>query len=389
MDLMVDRRDDLKGAPACHALIVGVSAYPHLLGGTGPPAPENLQMTQLSCGASSANRVSNWLIKHQDRLAVPLATSRVLLSPSPAESVPPCAEATIANLLAAAAEWRADVATHRDGIAFFYFAGHGFELTSTEQVVLLSDFGNGIGPLLRGTVSVNNVFYGMAPTSRTSEIARTQVFFLDTGRSHRQTLPNFERQNTTALFDADLATLDDRRAGVFYASAPGGNAMAVPGKHTVFSAALLDCLNGAAATVVGENDVQEPTWGITLYSLAERLPRLVDEMSRRLNCDRPIIATVGGSLGPGVLCYTDGPPPVDVSLQIEPQSAAAAARITVTGADGEVVWTALGQSSDKLKVPAGIYNIEVAFDPPSPPFVNRAQLKRATPPESTWRVRVV
>lgn len=387
MALLFDRRTELKGRPGCHALIVGVSAYPHLPGGSGDPAPEGFGMTQLSCAASSAARVSEWLLAHQDRLAVPLATSRVLLSPSPTETVPSCKDATLENLLAAAAEWQSDAAAHREGIAFFYFAGQGIELSDMEQAMLLKDFGNGIGPLLRGTVSVNNLFYGMAPSSRTPEIARTQVLFVDTSRVHHPTLPNFERQNTTALFDADLATLDDRSAGVFYASAPGGAAFGIKGGHTLFSQSLVDCLNGAAATVVDEDDLQEARWGITLYSLAERLPRAVEALSHRLEVDQRV--TVGGSLGPGLICYTDGPPPVEVSLQIEPESAGPLARVTVADATGQVVWSTTGQSSDKLTLPAGLYNIRVSFDPPSPPFLDRVRFKTATPPESTWRVRVV
>jgi len=387
MKLLFDRRTELNGGPGCHALIVGVSAYPHLPGGTGDPAPESYGMTQLTCGASSAARVSDWLLARRDRLAKPLATSRMLLSPSASEAVPSCQEPTLENLLAAAAEWRADAATHRDGLAFFYFAGHGFELSSTEQALLLKDFGNGIGPLLRGAVSVNNLFYGMAPTSRTPEMARTQVFFLDASRVHHRTLPSFERQNTTALFDADLATLDDRSAAVFYASSPGGWAYGITQGFTLFSQSLLDCLDGAAATVVSENDLQEATWGVTLYSLAEELPRAVYALSDSLGCYQRV--SVGGSLGPGLICYADGPPRVEVSLQIEPEAAAPLAQVTVTDASDQVVSTTTGTPSDKLKLPAGVYHVRVSFEPPSPPFVDRARHMRAAPPYSTWRIRVV
>ena len=39
-----------------------------------------------------------------------------------------------------------DVSEHREGLAWFYFAGHGLELTSTEQAMVLADFGSGDRP---------------------------------------------------------------------------------------------------------------------------------------------------------------------------------------------------------------------------------------------------
>jgi hypothetical protein len=259
MALLFDRRSQIDADPGCHALIIGVSSYPHLMAGDGPPAPNQLGKGQLSCGASCAARVTDWLINHQDRLAAPLATCRTLLSPSTQETVPSCEKATLRNLLTAAAEWRADLSGDRRNIAFFYFVGHGLELSSMEQALLMSDFGDGVGPLLKGSVTVNNLFYGMAPTARTPHIARTQVFFVDTGRTHHPGLQPFELHNTTAVFDADLATLDDRSAGVFYGAAPGGNAMAFRGEdgigRTVLSESLLMCLDGAAAVAIDETDL--------------------------------------------------------------------------------------------------------------------------------------
>lgn len=44
MTLIFDKRNELQGQPGLHALIAGVSSYPHLLGGTGIPAPESLAL---------------------------------------------------------------------------------------------------------------------------------------------------------------------------------------------------------------------------------------------------------------------------------------------------------------------------------------------------------
>ena len=47
----------LKGQPGFHALIAGVSAYPHLIDGNGAPAPDNFGLQQLPSTASSAYKI--------------------------------------------------------------------------------------------------------------------------------------------------------------------------------------------------------------------------------------------------------------------------------------------------------------------------------------------
>src|SRR5437588_42841 len=45
MTLIFDRRNELQGGPGLHALIAGVSSYPHLPGGTGTPAPARFSIS--------------------------------------------------------------------------------------------------------------------------------------------------------------------------------------------------------------------------------------------------------------------------------------------------------------------------------------------------------
>src|SRR5690348_285562 len=82
MSLLFDRRSALGDAPQLHALIVGVSRYRHLPGGDGPEAEMTFGMRQLTSTALSGFRVLEWLQRRKDRLSRPLATARVLLSPS-------------------------------------------------------------------------------------------------------------------------------------------------------------------------------------------------------------------------------------------------------------------------------------------------------------------
>src|SRR2546422_10325560 len=86
MTLIFDNRANLQGKPGLHALIAGVSAYPHLPAGTGTPAPDSFGMQQLSSTALSAYKMYRWLEGWQNRLRIPLATCRLLLSPSQDEA---------------------------------------------------------------------------------------------------------------------------------------------------------------------------------------------------------------------------------------------------------------------------------------------------------------
>jgi len=87
---------------------------------------------------------------NRSRLPVPLETVRMLLSrdPDPEPDVDRC---TLENFLRAASDWRRDASN----VTWLYLVGYGLEL-DREQVFLLEDFGDGIGPLLRNAVSTRS-----------------------------------------------------------------------------------------------------------------------------------------------------------------------------------------------------------------------------------------
>ena len=128
MTLIFDNRANLQGQPSLHVLIAGVSAYQNLPKQTEPLKPENFGLRQLSSTALTAYQVYRWVLDHQQNVPVPLATCRLLLSPSldevaaePAlnELADPC---TLNNFLVEAAGWRNDAGLNEGNITFFYFA---------------------------------------------------------------------------------------------------------------------------------------------------------------------------------------------------------------------------------------------------------------------------
>lgn len=68
--------------PATHAIVIGVGAYPHLIGGAGPLTNRNEGMAQLSSPPLSARALAEWLIESLHDPSKPLATVALLLSES-------------------------------------------------------------------------------------------------------------------------------------------------------------------------------------------------------------------------------------------------------------------------------------------------------------------
>jgi hypothetical protein len=324
MTLVIDRRDELGDGPGTHALICGIGEYPHLPGGSGPPTRFDIPLQQLTSPYRTARAFVEWVRRNADRLAAPLATCRVLLS-APADAVgstpPDDAEIeapTLRNLLEAAAAWRADAATHRDSMTLFYFGGHGLAVSRSEQIALLADFGDGVGPVLGNTISVNSMVEGMAPTTRwLPEIARTQLYFLDFGQSMTSLLDEFVASTPTDVFDRALETNEDRVAVVFYAAARGQPAYGRAQGLTLFGEALLDCLNGAAAEQVGDGG-----WSVTTTELARVLPQRLQALTAEFGISQEV--TVSGLIGPAVVARAPEAPSVaveiDLSGEVGPQA---------------------------------------------------------------------
>lgn len=391
---LYDRRAELQGKPAAHALIFGISDYPYLTG-------SKMRIFGIEGNSSAAitgYRIYRWLMKTRHHLAVPLATCRVLLSPSAKEievkpelkdlSVP----CTLEDFLLSTNEWRADAGTHRDNLTFFYFAGNGFELSKSNPVIMLRDFGNGVGPTLRSSVAVNNLFYGMGPTSRQPDIAQTQLYFIDTDRAlPSEEFSSFEQMNTTAVFDAEPLGIDDRNAAIFYASTPGRVAYAIEGGPTVFSIALIMCLDGAAAVPGEVGPSGSVRWHVSTTSLVSGLKDVLVDLNRKPGRNQTF--EVGGQVRDSIIRYLKKPPPVDLYIEIDPIEALPFTRVEIRDEEGNIVHqpgVPLHPHPYNVTLAAGYYTFSVKIDPAHPRFVDApTRVRLATPPRSVWKVRVI
>jgi hypothetical protein len=389
MSLLHDAKAAIGANPGVHALIIGVSEYPHLAGGQQPVA-DPWGMDQLTSTASTAHEVFEWL--KGARLPLPLATCRVLLSPSPSEPhLKGIAEhATFANVFNDAQAWRADANSDPANITFFYFAGHGVQRTKEDAVLCLHDFRAppATAPALRHAIDVATLSGGMSPSPTQDSIARTQFYFVDACRVQPEQLKRFDDPKTGQLWDLESGGQDDRSAPVFFASVSNHVAAASPGGQTLFGQALLDCFKGGAGDSLGEDAAGDSEWGVTVQSLNQALLKRVDDINRDLGGDQSY--TISGLTKPALLCRLDQAPLVEVVLRVDPEAAAQLSHLLIKGnAQPDRVFTPPFVHPVEDRLNAGSYSIELSFHPPAPPYLDRTRFKEARAPRTDWRVKVV
>jgi hypothetical protein len=173
--------------------------------------------------------------------------------------------ATLENFEEAASEWRQDAALHRDGGAFFYFAGHGVSRgIPNDAVMLLADFRSSSSRYLKNAVEVADIKNAMIPTISYPEMARNQLYCIDSCRLVPQDVNAFIDIRVDRVFDIELNHLEDnRKIGMFYAANPGTSTDAVKDHLTYFSTGLLECLNRLG----GERADLTDRWSVSVNSL--------------------------------------------------------------------------------------------------------------------------
>jgi hypothetical protein len=255
--------------PGTHALVVGVSHYPYLSGPMASPFGQNFGMEDLTSAASSASDVAAWLLEEYSNPDAPLASLRVLLSPTPGETIN---EGVAARLPAQHAAMRdaveADLMAFRTAskvpgnVAFVYAAGHGIQLTKRGAILLLEDFANEGRVELYGAIDVVGCHDGLDG----DEYAANQFWFVDACRQLPPVARMFEALESGVLSlpvplgEADCSPL-------YLASTSRDVAFADVGGTTLFSQALLAALRGAAAA--GPENDQALGWHVPAGRLGD------------------------------------------------------------------------------------------------------------------------
>ncbi len=395
MTLVIDHREQLQGRAGLHAVIVGVSAYDFL------PREENeafdpqltMGLRQLSSTALSAFKVFCWLQEHQNTLPVPLATVRLLLSPTEAEQAARqemeglADPATRPNFDKEAKAWRADAAKDPRNVTFFYFAGHGAQQTPEDALMLMADFGNGEGVRLSNAVDISNIYQGMAASDAFPTMAQTQLYFVDACRDFLPAFRNYKPEAAAQIFDVQLNAPDDNRiAPIFFASVPGRQAYARIGQQTLFSEALLRCLSNDAGEIKEIDG--EDRWYVSVHSLSEALTQVLAGSHQHV---------VGGMVRDALITFLEQPPSVQVSLEVIPADAVTLTHLEILDNLGhelpsppypEVPFP-LPKHPYECVCPAGTYMIRAIIEPPDPRYTDVTRPNRKImPPIYPGKVRV-
>ncbi|MCY1021353.1 caspase family protein [Pyxidicoccus sp. MSG2] len=387
--------------PGVHALIVGVSEYPYLVGDDAEPLPHHFGLRKLTSAASTAFRIYQWLVSCGNRLPLPLASCRLLLSPSATElaKTPDMAKdaerATLANIQRAAEAWREEAKQHRSNMTLFYFAGHGLQRTRGDHVLLLDEFGESPARRLGHGLISSDLVDGMAPIPGRADIARTQLYFFDACRTATSEMRHYDKLPAGHLWDveglgSEAEFDDDRLSPVFFTCVPGSLAYAIPGQETVFGKALLECLEGGA----GVFNPDEQKWAVTTGSISRSLAKHLVRINQYYGVNQMFRVS---NLGPdAVIHYLDAPPKVPVDITLTPPEARPYTRMRISDAEDEEVLT-LGApvpEAHRELLSAGNYIVKTAVDtqadgaPVGQCLLPRSRIYSVEPPAASMPVQV-
>jgi len=347
--------------PRTHALIIGVSRYPHLPGGGEAVGPEPMGMKQLTAAARSAHAFAEWLVQNQGNLGQPLGDVWLLLSPSPNEvnevatDVPAPTHDTVRAALLA---WRAACDASPDNVGVVFVAGHGIQDAQDAGKILLADFNAPGFDTFHGTLDVARCRRAM----NRANTANTQFWFVDACRVRPSEVDRFEEiQGSVALAIPNGPTATT--SVVFSSTAHDTLAYAIPNDHTLFWTALRDCLGGRAAReIMGERG-----WFVTVHGLAHALVEAVDQLARQYGARQ--LPEPGGIVRDATLLRMSAPPVVEVRIELDPIDASSRVVGTLFDHAHQPVLQDVRFSPRRpcfeCHVPAGVYALHVTPRPPA------------------------
>jgi Caspase domain len=353
--------------PRTHAFVLGVSRYQHLPKRPQDPVSDaTFGLRQLESAATSAVKFARWMTTTYNRPEAPLGDLWLLLSPSAKERRRLSDEergapaATRAAVKAALDEWRQACEADREGIAVFYASGHGIILGPQEGgSVLLEDFHADPNRRMENTLNVVEARSGMAGPNAPGR----QFWFLDACQPEVQHRGVVLRSTGLPGWDGHIP--EKTEASPIYMSATTGTlAFGKPGKGTLFSEALEDCLGLRA---VGLSD--DGQWVINDTTLGRRLKERIAALARDAKADQT--ADFGGRPGDVPFHVLATPPRLPFALAVVPEAARDCAFGTLTaGPDGTVFERKRLRRPAKATVTAGNYIVKVAIDPPTDTFAS-------------------
>lgn len=241
------------GMPGLYALLVGISAYPHLEGGSAP-APDAFGLGQLGSSANTAAGLFDWLRSDFRCDGLPLVWCQLLLAPSAQEKagfdaagLAHYAPADHATLVKAIQRWTGHVpaapAAARKSRTLFFFSGHGVQ-SNWRALLLPSDYldPDPGAPQLQNCISTRELQDWMEQCPVAEHLA-----LIDACRNEFSPLATRGATANTCFPLLPPSTQVPRTAASLAATSPGMQAYQAPGQpYTLFGQAVLEAVRGAA-----------------------------------------------------------------------------------------------------------------------------------------------
>jgi hypothetical protein len=365
-----------------HALLIGVSDYPNLRDDV--PASRTFGLEPLESAAATVVRMAEWLESHRGLAGRPLGSIVVLSAPSLVECEDPAilqrsAPCSHGDFMREVAAWRSRASQDPDDLAFFYFAGHGVQRKQRDHVLLLQDFGEDPGPALGHTFDTSELLDGMAITDDFPCMAREQLYVFDACRMSLEEFTRYAKQQPPQFWDWIEPSNEQRQARsrpVIHTATDGRESFGISGEQSVFSDALLRCLDGSAAWEDGEYDDGRLRWTVSILSLLDGLPiELADSNEVFGTSQRHDSDGISHNL---VLCEVDPPPPAEISVALRPDRACAEATLELLDdADDLVVRIEPPVNPHPFvdTFEAGYYTVRARYEPDGQPCKRRRLVK--------------
>jgi hypothetical protein len=273
-----------------HAIIIGVSDYPHLSGGSAPPADlaqDNGGLGQLEVSAKTAAKVFRWLEHAGEVAGAPVATCRLLLSPRPGESADieyltggAFAPADFESVRKAIVDWGNDIfagATEPGAnVAFFFFSGHGTEHMAS-PALLAKDILNPHSP---GGARKALSFLSLCQAVKTYGIDRA-LFFVDACRDVPVVARTLNIVGEEVVLPYAYPPRSHDALLCLQSTRAGGSAYQVPGDPaTIFGQAVIEALDGPPPSYRPYDTTLVP-WRLVFKELESHVKQKVRDLLAR------------------------------------------------------------------------------------------------------------
>jgi hypothetical protein len=307
-----------------HALVVGISDYPFLAGGTHA-VPKPMGMGQLVLSAATAAQIFAWL-RTSGRLAGrPVASCRLLLAPGQSAPAGAPSESEFVEGLtdgwfespdfgpisAAVVEWANEfyqAAAHESAqnAAFFFFSGHGLQVLSQPSLLArdILDPGSVLGP--KNAVAYRSILDSL-PTYGLGD----GLFLFDCCRNGPEAAQKFNMVGRPVLEPLPSEATAPRSMKYLAATEGEGRAYQDPDsprRATLFGQAVLEALEGVEPGY-RPYDLESTPWRLMFEGLESYARGRVTELLIQRQANKTQKVASGGEASEQAILVAERDPP--------------------------------------------------------------------------------